>query len=651
MSTTPTPRLWTTLRRSRLSRRALLGASARAGVGVAGLALVGCSDDDPIEQPQQTEQPQQAQPQPQAEPEQGQQSQVAQTQSRQQSDSDQAQQDQAQQSAPSAGPQPGGIIRAWLPVERHDRWDPHRSRFRYTQAMHSLMYNRLLRPTSVTTGQLEADLCELPEMPDQTTYLFSVRPDAVFWNLDPTNGRAVSADDVVWNISRQQEALDAADLPDPHFFRSDAYQRSTSAEASGDGVVTLTSAEPDASYLGSVHASPYAWITSPEAAELYGDEWRDDPTDVMRNSGTGPYTPRLYNGFELTLARSDNWWQPDSALADGVTFSSGDPNGIASLYGSAAFDRADFPLTNDAVESLREQFPEHPTFELPLSSSVELLLPISSDPESPLADPRITRAIGLSIDRTQLADRLFDGHGRPTGPLPWFFEGWSLTEEQLLTFPGFRQDRTADLEEVASLVNAAGGAELGPIPFVVADLFEGYFAGVGEAVRAMIADATGFEVDLENRPFADSIDQLRDGERFCLLGWSAVPEQADPTDTWRQRLHSAGDQRWSDHTDVELDDLIDQMRTTFDLTTRQGLAHQVQERLLNGDSPQWQWRLVHGMQFGIHQPYFHPDPRVFEFAWSTDQLSHSWIDTTHESYPQDRAIPPREEDEASEPDG
>ena len=37
---------WTRMRRQRLSRRSLLRASARAGVGAAGLALVGCGDDD-----------------------------------------------------------------------------------------------------------------------------------------------------------------------------------------------------------------------------------------------------------------------------------------------------------------------------------------------------------------------------------------------------------------------------------------------------------------------------------------------------------------------------------------------------------------------------------------------------------------------------
>ena len=37
---------WHRVRRSQLSRRTLLSASARAGVGAAGLALVGCGDDD-----------------------------------------------------------------------------------------------------------------------------------------------------------------------------------------------------------------------------------------------------------------------------------------------------------------------------------------------------------------------------------------------------------------------------------------------------------------------------------------------------------------------------------------------------------------------------------------------------------------------------
>ena len=60
---------WQRLQRNRMSRRSLLRASARAGVGASGLALVGCGDDDDddaqqtVAQVQQQAQPQQAQPQ------------------------------------------------------------------------------------------------------------------------------------------------------------------------------------------------------------------------------------------------------------------------------------------------------------------------------------------------------------------------------------------------------------------------------------------------------------------------------------------------------------------------------------------------------------------------------------------------------------
>ena len=108
---------WQRMRRSRMSRRALLRASGRAGVGAAGLALVGCGDDDDDDgavaqvqqQQQQQEQPaaqqQQQQQQQQAAPAQQQQEQqeqqaVAQAQQAEQQEQQQAMQQQQQQEEP-----------------------------------------------------------------------------------------------------------------------------------------------------------------------------------------------------------------------------------------------------------------------------------------------------------------------------------------------------------------------------------------------------------------------------------------------------------------------------------------------------------------------------------------------------------------------
>ena len=89
----------------RLSRRTLLGASARAGVGAAGLALVGCGDDDD-DDAAVAETP--------AAQEQAAQQQVADQQADQAVDQEAAEQqvmeDQEEQAVAQAGPVRGGIL-------------------------------------------------------------------------------------------------------------------------------------------------------------------------------------------------------------------------------------------------------------------------------------------------------------------------------------------------------------------------------------------------------------------------------------------------------------------------------------------------------------------------------------------------------------
>ncbi len=85
------------MRRSRLSRRALLRASGRAGVGAAGLALVGCGDDDDDSAAQVQQQQDQQQAVAQADQDQQQQQQAMQQQQDQQQQQADSQADQADQ--------------------------------------------------------------------------------------------------------------------------------------------------------------------------------------------------------------------------------------------------------------------------------------------------------------------------------------------------------------------------------------------------------------------------------------------------------------------------------------------------------------------------------------------------------------------------
>ena len=194
-------------------------------------------------------------------------------------------------------------MRSYLPIDRFDTWDPHRSRYRYAQNIHSLVYSRILQPTDPHTGELQADLCGLPEMPDQSTYVFTLDPRATFWDQPPTDGRPVGVDDIRLNIERQQQGVDTNGAPDVYLFRRRDWNRAAFA-AGDDGTFSLLANELDAPFLGNVVASPFAWMISSEAIDAAAG-LRADPFDHRLVSGSGPYVPSGYDpSVELKLVRS-----------------------------------------------------------------------------------------------------------------------------------------------------------------------------------------------------------------------------------------------------------------------------------------------------------------------------------------------------------
>ena len=51
---------------------------------------------------------------------------------------------------------------------------------------------------------VEPDLAAaMPEQPDKTTYIFKLRPEAKWQNIDPMNGRALKSEDLRFSYQRQ----------------------------------------------------------------------------------------------------------------------------------------------------------------------------------------------------------------------------------------------------------------------------------------------------------------------------------------------------------------------------------------------------------------------------------------------------------------
>ncbi|MEE9277331.1 MAG: ABC transporter substrate-binding protein, partial [Dehalococcoidia bacterium] len=220
--------VWARLHRRHVSRRAFLRAGGRAGVAAGALALVGCGGDDDAEAPESTSLAGNGGVAPPSPP-----------------DSD-ADTEQSAEVVTPTEPVEGGVAQLFAATEIHDRWDPHRSRFSQTQQFHSLMYSRLIRFDSVSEGTLEGDLTDLPETPDEETYIFTVRRGARFWDREPSNGRPFTAEDIRFNVQRQIDGLDSNENPDLLFFRQADYARTVSMDVQDDRTITLKTDGPDA---------------------------------------------------------------------------------------------------------------------------------------------------------------------------------------------------------------------------------------------------------------------------------------------------------------------------------------------------------------------------------------------------------------------
>ena len=72
----------------------------------------------------------------------------------------------------------------------------------FVQRVHSLTYNRLLRPTRTNSTLVEPDLCYWPETPDAQTSIFTIDPRARFTADPADDGRQVTSDDVRLSIER-----------------------------------------------------------------------------------------------------------------------------------------------------------------------------------------------------------------------------------------------------------------------------------------------------------------------------------------------------------------------------------------------------------------------------------------------------------------
>ncbi len=662
---------WQRMKRNRLSRRDLLRASGRAGVGAAGLALVGCGGDDDDGQQPAAASRQQAQQQDQQQvmqqQDQQQQQQVMQQQDQQQqaeqtaaaADQQDQQDDQPMQQQQQAGDlrSYGGTLRFSTPAATHDFFDPHRGVFGPTQYWMGFYMNYMIRWASKEGGIMEADITSLPETPDAETYIFNVDRGARYWDQYPTEGgRDVTASDIVINFDRQIAALDAEGNPDARFRGQDAFKKTASHEAVDETTFVAKTDGPDATYLGGTILRPFSWITSPEGIQEFGTRWRDETANVELSSGTGPFIPQTFDpDIGIYLERNSNYWKdgPDGQqlpYPDAVEFVNlTDATAVDAAYRGKGIDIGGFPLSSVQVEELTGDFPDHPVEEGAFGFTIVTVMGTyepgwegSDGQGNPYLDRRFAYAMQVAVDRDLLIDAVYLGAAKPSAThfCPWFSQYWTIPPEELRTVPGFRLDRDADIALCRELIDASGFDKDRTVTIYIPDLWEQTYPGITETTRNMYAEATGINVELDIQPYTVMQDRY-DNKTFPGRAptWTNPPADLDPTAQFTLSLKVGGASNLTQYNYQPVEDIVDVMSVTLDTEQRRDMALEVQRIGLGVDEEHglegifgW-FGVMNGIAPTIWWPYVNRPDDTWQFAHDSHNFDTVWMDSSHPDFP------------------
>jgi peptide/nickel transport system substrate-binding protein len=329
---------------------------------------------------------------------------------------------QALWAAEAGHPKRGGIlhVRGYDPIH----FDHHLTINFKTNATLSFTHNRLVRHqvgAGVRPGTfiIEPDLAERWEVPDDTTYIFSLRKGVRWHNKPPLNGRELIAEDVKFTFDRflgekrnqDRELLASVD-------RVEVVDRYT---------VKFLLKAPYV-WLVNTLANPRSlWIIAPEVVDTFGDLRKPEAA-----IGTGPFLLERYEpNVKTVFTRNPDYFRPGQPWVDGVEWLVlEDPSSGLAMYRSGQLDCGPEPnwtVRQADLDALKQSHP-HLRYQDFLASNVSRLW-MRVD-QAPFNDVRVRRAISHAIDRQGLIDAVYP-RGAPSPAIPPGLAEWSLSIDQL----------------------------------------------------------------------------------------------------------------------------------------------------------------------------------------------------------------------------
>ena len=483
--------------------------------------------------------------------------------------------------AGAAAKQKGGTAKFISANNTFDTFDIDRSRFSPIAVLFGYTNLGVMQWQSFKDGKIEGGLAESAEQPDRQTFVFKVRPNVVWHNKPPVNGRAVVADDIAQFILRNKNAKLQDGTDDPNFYRKSAFQTVDKVEVVDPKTVRVTTSKPDPFFLN-VLAGTYTKVQAPEAVKQFEKDYANLSADKIIGTGAFALTEFSAEG-KLKFVRNDKFYK--QVNWDGIDY--------VPLFTDQAAQEAAFrqkqvdafaPTQNAVLENLLKE----------LSGKITEIKAFSANPQAgtyyggaaPWNNPNLIGAIFRAFDRRALINSLLQGKAALSGNIPPTQSAFSINEKELITFPGYLEDRAKDESEAKKMWDAGGGPALGEVIVDIPDIWEGLYSGGAALITNQLNKVLGNKFTAKIEPYSTittKIVKQEYGNGKNNLWWGWITDITDPEPTLLNYLSYNSAQPQFQQFGVKIDkvdQLTSQLVTEFDLAKRQDGNKEVMRELL-----------------------------------------------------------------------
>lgn len=360
--------------------------------------------------------------------------------------------------------------------------------------------------------ELEGDLAESWDQVDDVTYVFNIVKGVKWQDLEPMNGRDLTAADIQYALEVYKsesavigpllEIVDTIEAPDDHTVRI------TLQESAPYFLRSL--AQPPMLIFGKeVYESSAGLKDRPIGTGAYiltdqgsrvGLKMEKNPTYFKRDDDGNqlPYLDRLETVFMPDLATYK------AAFRDGSV-------AYHSMFG-------------DSLQSLNEIIGTNPDTVLqvnPPAPTGQPFIALRLDKE-PWSDVHVRRALSMAINRDAIIDAVFQGVGVYSQPMDWTYLGseWPLESDQLGPYMKY------DPDSAKELLAEAGHAD-GIRATLVSPWSQGAQLNILELIQADWR-SIGVEVQIETPDSAAFFEQFYAGSYEDMAGAYFLTQGTDP---------------------------------------------------------------------------------------------------------------------------